>query len=222
MYDDVAAEFETHRPKMKAVARRLLASDADTDDAVQEAWVRLQRTDRASIDNPWGVVDDDGRADRTQPAALARDQARNAVGSRFEVERSLAHPDPEIDVLLAETVGSALQVVVDTLTPAERVAFVLHDAFGFYAEIGRVLNRSSEARQLASRGRGRIRHTDPSDLDSAIPAAEQIVVDAFPAAKGGDLNALVDVLDPQIVERIAVAGQPVIEVRGAESVASRA
>ena len=137
----------------------------------------------------------------------------------------LAHPDPEIDVLLAETVGSALQVVVDTLTPAERVAFVLHDAFRFPLRRDRPGAESfvEAARQLASRGRGRIRHTDPSDLDSAIPAAEQIVVDAFlSAAKGGDLNALVDVLDPQIVERIAVAGQPVIEVRGAESVASRA
>ncbi|HNP56939.1 MAG TPA: sigma-70 family RNA polymerase sigma factor [Gordonia sp. (in: high G+C Gram-positive bacteria)] len=225
MYDDVAAEFETHRPKMKAVARRLLASDADTDDAVQEAWVRLQRTDRASIDNleAW-LMTTVGRIGLNQlrSRATRREMPLDHVS---ESSDPLAHPDPEIDVLLAETVGSALQVVVDTLTPAERVAFVLHDAFGFpYAEIGRVLNRSSEAaRQLASRGRGRIRHTDPSDLDSAIPAAEQIVVDAFlSAAKGGDLNALVDVLDPQIVERIAVAGQPVIEVRGAESVASRA
>jgi RNA polymerase sigma-70 factor (ECF subfamily) len=137
----------------------------------------------------------------------------------------LGPPDPEIEVLLAETVGSALQVVIDTMTPAERVAYILHDSFGFpYAEIGRILSRSPEAvRQLASRGRGRIRHTDPISGASAMPAAEQTVVDAFlRAAKNGDVSALVDVLDPQIVERIAVADQPVIEVQGAETVARRA
>ena len=137
----------------------------------------------------------------------------------------LHQPDPAIDVLLAETVGSALQIVIDTMTPAERVAYLLHDAFGFpYSEIGRVLNRTPEAaRALASRGRGRIRHTDPGHIESAMPATEQSVVDAFlTAAKGGDVAALVDLLDPQIVERIAIAGQPVVEIRGAESVAGRA
>lgn len=225
MYDDIAVEFEKHRPKMKAVVRRLLASDSDADDAVQEAWVRLQRADRASIDNleAW-LMTTVGRIGLNQlrSRATRREMPLDQV---YESSDPLRQPDPEIEVLLAETVGSALQVVIDELTPAERVAYVLHDAFGFpYSEIGRVLNRSTEAaRQLASRGRGRIRHVDPGNVETATPASEQGVVDAFlTAAKGGDLAALVDVLDPQIVERIAVAGQPIIEVRGAQSVANRA
>lgn len=225
MYDDIAAEFEQHRPKMNAVARRLLTSDADADDAVQEAWVRLQRTDRASIDNleAW-LMTTVGRIglNLLRSRSTRREMPLDQIA---ESNDPLHQPDPAIDVLLAETVGSALQIVIDTMTPAERVAYLLHDAFGFpYSEIGRVLNRTPEAaRALASRGRGRIRHTDPGHIESAMPATEQSVVDAFlTAANGGDVAALVDLLDPQIVERIAIAGQPVVEIRGAESVAGRA
>lgn len=227
MRDRVARQFETHRPKMKAVARRLLGSDADAEDAVQEAWVRLDRAGADTIDNleAW-LMTTVGRIalnilrTRSNRREMllddAPDPAKGGAGASL---------DPALEVILADTVGSALQIVLDTLTPAERVAYVLHDVFAFgFAEVGRILDRTPEAtRQLASRARARIRAVGPDGAELQVRAAEQNVVQAFlTASREGRIAALLDVLDPEVVERVATADQSLVEVRGAHEVASRA
>src|SRR6266511_2927853 len=223
--DWLAERFQEHRPRLRAVAYRMLGSTSEADDAVQEAWIRLSRSDAGEIDNleAWLV---------TAVGRVALNMLRARKTRREEpLEAHLPDPivdladgiDPEHEALLADSVGLALLVVLETLTPAERLAYVLHDMFSVpFDEIGAILDRSPDAaRQLASRGRRRIRGADTTpDADAA---AQQPVVEAFlAAARVGDFDALVDVLDPDVVVRAGTGSGTLVEVRGAENVARRA
>jgi RNA polymerase sigma-70 factor (ECF subfamily) len=223
--DWLAERFQEHRPRLRAVAYRMLGSTSEADDAVQEAWIRLSRSNSGEIDNleAW-LVSAVGR--------VALNLLRSRKTRREEpLDAHLPDPivdhaggiDPEHEVLLADAVGLALLVVLETLTPAERLAYVLHDMFSVpFDEIGAILGRSPDAaRQLASRGRRRIRDADPTP--DADPAAQQRVVAAFlAAARDGDFDALVAVLDPDVVVREDWGDGTILEVRGAENVARRA
>jgi RNA polymerase sigma-70 factor, ECF subfamily len=226
--DWLAERFEEHRSRLRAVAYRMLGSVSEADDAVQEAWLRLSRSDADAIENlgAWltTVV---GRVslNMLRSRASRRELALDVHVPEPIVDRADG-TDPEHEALVADSVGLALLVVLETLSPAERLAFVLHDIFGVpFDEIAPVVDRSPEAaRQLASRARRRVRaeNTVPdADLD-----AQRDVVEAFlAAARDGDFDRLVAVLDPDVVLRrdfgplaTHVAG----EVRGAEEVARQA
>ncbi|WP_328872212.1 sigma-70 family RNA polymerase sigma factor [Streptomyces sp. NBC_00287] len=198
-HDFLAQRFEAHRGHLLAVAHRMLGSSAEAEDAVQEAWFRLSRSEAARIDNLGGwlttVV---GRVclDLLRSRGSRAERPLDAVGTE-----PAAGADPEQDALLADSVGIALLVVLDTLTPAERLAFVLHDLFAVpFEEIATVVDRTpAAARQLASRARRRVRGAEPAAVD---PARQRTVVDAFLAAvRDGDFDALVGVLDPDVVAR---------------------
>jgi RNA polymerase sigma-70 factor, ECF subfamily len=226
--DWLAQRFQEHRPRLRAVAYRMLGSTSEADDAVQEAWIRLSRSNSGEIDNleAWLV---------TVVGRVALNMLRSRKTRREEplvahlpdpiVDRADGIDDPEHEALLADSVGLALLVVLETLTPAERLAYVLHDMFSVpFVEIGAILDRSPDAaRQLASRGRRRISgaHTTIPDADAA--AQQEEVVEAFlAAARDGDFDALLAVLDPDIVVREDRGGGTIVEVRGAENVARRA
>jgi RNA polymerase sigma-70 factor, ECF subfamily len=224
--DWLAERFEQHRPRLRAVAYRMLGSTGEADDAVQEAWIRLSRSDADEIDNleAWLV---------TVVGRVALNMLRSRTTRREEpldvhVPDMIVDPtegsSPEHEALLAESVGLALLVVLETLTPAERLAFVLHDMFAVpFESIAPIVDRSPEAtRQLASRARRRVRGAAP-DPDADL-SAQWEVVDAFlAAARDGDFDALVAVLDPDVVLRAdgGVTG-PTRHLQGAESVAGEA
>ncbi|MFF3347311.1 sigma-70 family RNA polymerase sigma factor [Streptomyces sp. NPDC002779] len=221
-HDVLAQRFEAHRGRLHAVAHRVLGSAAEAEDAVQEAWFRLSRSEAARIDNLGGwlttVV---GRVclDMLRSRGSRGERPLDAVGPR-----PAAGADPEQDVLLADSVGVALLVVLDTLTPAERLAFVLHDLFAVpFEEIATVLGRTpASTRQLASRARRRVRGAEPAPGD---PARQRAVVDAFLAAvRDGDFDALVGVLDPDVVARseAGVATGALAVARGASGYAALA
>jgi RNA polymerase sigma-70 factor (ECF subfamily) len=225
-YDWLAERFEEHRPRLRAVAYRMLGSTGEADDAVQETWIRLSRSDSDEIDNleAWLV---------TAVGRVALNMLRSRRTRREEpLEGRLPDPivdrpdavTPEHEALLADSVGLALLVVLETLTPAERFAYVLHDMFSVpFEQIGAILDRSPEAaRQLASRGRRRIRGVETPPVNDD-PSARQEVVDAFlAAAREGDFHGLVAVLDPDIVARYDWGAGTIAEVRGADEVARRA
>ena len=208
----------------------MLGSTSEADDAVQEAWIRLSRSNGAEIDNlqAW-LVTVVGRV------ALNMLRSRKRRGEQ-PLEAHLPDPivdraegiDPEHEALLSDSLGVALLVVLERLTPAERLAYVLHDMFSVpFEQIGAILERSPEAaRQLASRARRRIRsaHTTPHHADAAAhQEEEEEVVEAFlAAARDGDFDALLAVLDPDIVERVDTGSGTIVEVRGALNVARRA
>src|SRR3712207_984542 len=204
----------------------MLGSTSEADDAVQEAWVRLSRADTSEVENLRGWL-----TTIVARVALNMLRSRKTRGEQ-PLDAHLPDPivdradgiDPEHEALLADSVGLALLVVLEKLTPAERLAYVLHDMFSVpFDEIGAILERSPEAaRQLASRGRRRIRGADTTP-HAADAAAQQEVVEAFlAAARDGDFDALVAVLDPEIVLREDWGGGTIVEVRGAENVARRA
>ena len=203
--DWLAEEFERHRGHLRAVGYRMLGSVSEADDAVQEAWLRLDRSDPGGSDDfrGWLTV----VVGRICLDALRRRKARNEqlTGSWLPepIVRGANEAAPEGDLLMADSVGLALLVVLETLTPAERLAFVLHDVFGVpFDEIAPVVERSSAAtRQLASRARRRVRTRAPDpDADLAV---QWPVVDAFlAAARSGDFEALLRVLDPNVVLRV--------------------
>jgi RNA polymerase sigma-70 factor (ECF subfamily) len=199
----------------------MLGSKADAEDAVQEAWIRLSRQDAAAVDNLGGWL-------TTVVARIALDMLRARHARREELAGSaLAEPrvviadGPEDEALLADGVGLALLVVLDTLTPAERLAFVLHDMFAVsFDEIAEILDRTpAAARQLASRGRRRVRGAAP--LSEPDLARQRTLVDAFLAAsRGGDFDALVAVLAPDAVLSLDIRrGRPPEMIRGAAEVA---
>ena len=197
--------FEENRPWLRGVAYRLLGSLSEAEDAVQEAWLRLNRSDTTSVDNLGAWL-------TTVVSRLCLDMLRSRKSRREEsIAAQLSEPsvvrgegtDPESEAVLADSVGVALLVVLETLTPAERLAFVLHDLFAMpFDEIGSIVGRSPAAtKQLASRARRRVRGASaPSDADKA---RQREVVDAFlRAAHEGDLEGLLAVLDPDAVIRI--------------------
>src|SRR4051812_26819863 len=224
--DDLADAFEANRTHLRAVAYRMLGSVNDADDAVQEAWLRLHRSDAAAIENLGGWL-------TTVVARVSLDMLRARTSRREQpLAPHLPEPivtreddlDPEHEALLADSVGLALLVVLEKLSPAERLAFVLHDMFGVsFQEIAPIVGRSpTAARQLASRARRRVRGTVPAP--DADRARQREIVDAFlAAARGGDFDALLAVLDPEVVLRIdrgALGGSR--EVRGASAVFEQA
>ncbi len=223
--DWLAERFQQHRPRLRAVAYRMLGSTSEADDAVQEAWIRLSRSNADEIDSleAW-LVTVVGRValKMLRSRNLRREEPLDAHLPEPIVDRADGI-DPEHEALLADSVGLALLIVLETLTPAERLAYVLHDMFSVpFEEIGAILDRSPEAaRQLASRGRRRIQ--DARTSPDADAAAQQEVVEAFlAAARDGDFDALVALLDPDVVRRADTGSGIIFEVRGAENVARRA
>jgi RNA polymerase sigma factor (sigma-70 family) len=222
----LAQEFEDHRPHLRAVAYRMLGSLSEADDAVQDAWLRFSRADTSEVENLGGWL-------TTVVARVALNMLR-ARNTRREQPLDVHVPDPIIDsadgtnpeheALLADSVGLALLVVLESLTPPERLAFVLHDMFAVpFDEIATILARSPDAaRQLASRARRRVRGSAP--LPDADLSAQWEVAEAFlAAARDGDFEGLVAVLDPEVTLR-ADAGLTGLsrQVVGAETVASQA
>jgi RNA polymerase sigma-70 factor (ECF subfamily) len=225
----LAKRFEEHRPHLRAVAYRMLGSVSEADDAVQEAWLRLSRSDADEIENLGGwlttvvarVSLNVLRSRRTRP-----EQPLDEIHVPDPIVTRAEGVDPEQEALLADSVGLAMLVVLETLTPPERLAFVLHDMFAVpFDEIAPMVGRSpGAARQLASRARRRVQGEAPPPSDD--PARQREVVDAFfAAAREGDFDALVAVLHPDVVVRSdggAARPDATDVVRGAETVARRA
>jgi RNA polymerase sigma factor (sigma-70 family) len=224
--DWLAQQFEDNRPRLRAVAYRMLGSVSEADDALQEAWLRLGRTDTGRIDNLPGWL-------TTVVARVSLDMLRSRKSRREQpLDVHVPEPivgredgsDPEQEALLADSVGLALLVVLERLAPPERLAFVLHDMFGVpFEQIAPIVDRSpAAARQLASRARRRVRGAAP--VPDADLSRQREVVDAFlAAARGGDFEALLQVLDPDVVIRVdAGTTSRTREVRGARAVAEQA
>jgi RNA polymerase sigma-70 factor (ECF subfamily) len=222
----LAERFEEHRPHLRSVAYRMLGSFSEADDAVQEAWLRLGRADTAAVDNLGGWL-------TTVVARVALNMLRSRRSRREQpldvrVPDPIVEPaggtDPEYEALLADSVGLALLIVLETLAPAERLAFVLHDMFAVpFDEIAPIVDRSPEAaRQLASRARRRVRGAAPHSEGDLT--AQWEVVEAFvAAAREGDFERLVTVLDPEVVLRVDGGRSGLTRhVRGAEAVAGQA
>jgi len=202
--------FEENRPRLRGVAYRMLGSLSEAEDAVQEAWLRLNDIDAATIENLGGwltTVVSRVCLDMLRGRKSRREESMGAQVTEPRVVRGEG-ANPESEALLADSVGVALLVVLNTLTPAERLVFVLHDLFGMpFDEIGPIVGRSSAAaKQLASRARRRVRGS-PAPLD-ADKARQREVVEAFlKAARAGDIDALLTVLDPDAVIRIDAAAR---------------
>src|SRR5919107_5935187 len=203
--DWLAERFQEHRPHLRSVAYRMLGSLSEADDAVQDAWLRASRGGAGDVDNLGGWL-------TTIVARVCLNMLRSRNRRREEsLQERLPDPivsaydeaQPDEQVLLADSVGLALLVVLDTLTPAERLAFVLHDMFQLpFEEIAPMLDRSPEAtRQLASRARRRVRGAEVPAPDPALARQREVVDAFFLAARGGDLDALVALLDPNVVLR---------------------
>jgi RNA polymerase sigma factor (sigma-70 family) len=223
----LAERFEQHRPRLRAVAYRMLGSLAEADDAVQDAWLRLSHSKAEQIDNLGGWL----------TTVVARECLHLLRARRVRREDPLAAhlPDPVIapegdlepeqEALLADSVGLALLVVLDSLTPAERLAFVLHDMFELpFEEIAPLVGRTpTAARQLASRARRRVRGAEVPAPDPDLTRQRQVVDAFFAAARAGDFDALVQVLDPDVRLRADLgAGRPPAVFRGVRAVAKLA
>jgi RNA polymerase sigma-70 factor (ECF subfamily) len=228
--DLLAQQFEAHRARLRAVALRMLGSSHDADDAVQEAWLRLHRSDAEAVDNLGGWL-------TTVVARICLDTLRSRTRREGVSPDPTAEPDaatsPEEEALLADSVGLALLVVLDTLEPAERLAFVLHDMFAVpFEEIAPIVGRTSvAARQLASRARRRVQ-SDPAVPDTSAVTQREVVAAFLAAARHGDFAGLLRLLDPDVVLRAdavsvemaaarASAGAPALseEMRGVDAVA---
>jgi RNA polymerase sigma-70 factor, ECF subfamily len=216
--------FEQHRSHLRAVAYRMLGSFSESDDALQEAWLRIRDQDPGSVENmqAWLTM---------IVGRVCLNMLRSRKAQREELSAHVPDPvvgfeedGPEHEALLAESVGLALLVVLDALTPAERLAFVLHDVFGVpFADVATALDRSeAAAQQLASRARRRVRDSPEPDRDLA---KQRRVVDAFFAAsRDGDFDALIEVLDPDVELRIdggVLRAEASVMLRGADAVAAQ-
>jgi RNA polymerase sigma factor (sigma-70 family) len=226
--DRLTERFEEHRSRMRAVAFRMLGSVSEADDVVQEAWLRLRRSGPSDVENLGGWL-------TTVVARISLNMLRSRHSRREEpidvhvpdpiVDR-VDGPDPEHEALLADSVGLALLVVLETLNPPERLAFVLHDMFGVpFDEIAPIVDRSpGAARQLASRARRRVQgETTVPDAD--IDTQHEVVNAFLAASRDGDFAALLEVLDPDVVLRADLGALPMgasREVRGAAAVAGQA
>lgn len=227
--EELARAFEQHRSHLRAIAYRMLGSLAEADDAVQETWVRFAAAGTDGVGNLGGwlttIVTRICLNGLRARAARPDQPAGMHVPDPIAVHRDDAATDPEQAALLAESVGLALMVVLEALTPAERVAFVLHDVFGVpFAVIGTVVGRSEQAaRQLASRARRQVREAGPSTPDVGMPQQRAVVDAFFSAARAGDFDRLMELLDPDVVIRAdggqARPGASVV-MRGAVQVAA--
>jgi RNA polymerase sigma-70 factor, ECF subfamily len=242
--DWLAGAFEEHREHLRAVAYRLLGSMSDADDAVQDTWLRLTRADASEVENLGGwlttvvarVSLNMLRARRRRPEQPVGDSWPAPVEASAGDGAAAGSPgagaaaplgDPENEAVLADSVGLALLVVLDTLTPAERLAFVLHDMFAMpFTEVADVLGRTPEAtRQLASRARRRVRGAPSPDHAAGIARQREVAAAFLAASRGGDLSALVALLDSDVTltaDAAAVpAGRPAV-LHGAQTVATGA
>ncbi len=225
--DWLAERFEQHRTRLRAVGYRMLGSLSEADDAIQEAWLRISNADTSQ-------VNDFGAWLTTVVARICINILRSRTARREElIDPHLPDPivsqvdavDPEAEALIADSVGLSMLIVLDTLAPAERLALVLHDAFDVpFEQIAPIIDRSeAAARQLASRARRRLRATPTPDTD--LPAQWELVEAFGAAARNGDFDALLRVLDPDVVRRLDAGGTgpdvPRI-LRGAQAVASGA
>jgi RNA polymerase sigma-70 factor (ECF subfamily) len=214
----LSARFEENRPRLRAVAYRMLGSKTETEDAVQETWLRIT-ADTGAVDNLGGwlttvitrVCLDMLRARKTRENAAPAMEAEGAVAASEAI-------DPEREVLLADAVGSAMMVVLDTLSPPERVAFVLHDLFALsFEDIGAIVGRSAVAtRQLASRARRRVQGLGEREND--LPSQREVAQAFMAASRDGNLEAVLAVLDPDVVLRVdpvAVKAAAANEAKGA-------
>lgn len=209
----LSERFEAHRTRLRAVAYRMLGSPSEADDAVQESWIRLSRSDISGVQNLGGWL-------TTVVARVSLDMLRSRASRREQpiddgLPEQMVSPaegiDPEREALLADSIGPALLVVLDTLAPAERLAFVLHDTFGVpFDEVAPILGRSPNAvKQLASRARRRVQGVEPGP--NADPSRQRQIVDAFLAAsRNGDFEALLAVLDPDVVLRADALATPAL------------
>jgi RNA polymerase sigma factor (sigma-70 family) len=224
----LARQFEDHRGHLRGVAYRMLGSLSEADDTLQDAWLRVSRAGSAEVENMRGWL-------TTVVARVALNKLRTRRRRREEpfeayVPDPVVSPDgelqPEDEALLADSVGLALQVVLESLTPPERLAFVLHDMFDLpFDEIAPMVGRSSvAARQLASRARRRVRGAAAADVDRDVTAQREVVDAFFRAARGGDFEGLLAVLDPDVVLRADYGpGRPGSRIfRGPEAVTSQA
>jgi RNA polymerase sigma factor (sigma-70 family) len=215
----LSARFEENRPRLRAVAYRLLGSTSETDDALQETWLRITRADAGAVENLGGwlttvathVCLDMLRARKTRENAGPAIAADGAAGAPEPT-------DPEREVLLADAVGSAMMIVLDTLSPAERVAFVLHDLFALsFEDIGAIVGRSAVAtRQLASRARRLVQGA--GEREDELPSQREVAQAFMAASRDGNLEAVLAVLDPDVVLRVdpvAVKAAAANEARGA-------
>ena len=224
--DWLARRFEEHRTHLRAVAYRILGSPVDADDAVQEAWLRLARSDSSRVENLGGWLTTVVARVSLNMLQSRKTRREDPAGSHLpeEIPGPADGTGPEQQAVLADSVGLALLVVLDTLTPAERLAFVLHDMFAMpFEEIAPIVDRTpAAARQLASRARRRVQGADTTP-DTDLTRRREIVQAFLAASRGGDLGALVTMLDPDVVVR---ADQTVVrigtaaETRGAQTVAS--
>ena len=223
--DWLAQRFEEHRARLAAVAYRMLGSRSEADDAVQEAWLRLSRADPSAVHNLGGWL-------TTVVGRVCLDMLRSRAAHREEpldgqqpATSRVEEVDPEQEALMAESVGLALLVVLDTLAPAERLAFVLHDMFAVpFDEIASILGRSPNAtKQLASRARQRVQAAEATP-DTDITRQTQLVNAFLAASRSGDFAALLAVLDPDVVlhpDATAVRSGAVAGIRGAAAVAAQ-
>ena len=225
-YDRLAEHFEEHRPRLRAVAYRMLGSLTEADDAVQDTWLRFSRAGTSEVENLGGWL-------TTIVARVCLNilRSRNA---RREDPVGVHVPDPVVssdgplspddEALLADSVSLALLVVLDTLAPPERLVFVLHDMFGLpFEDIATMVGRSpAAARQLASRARRRVKGAEIRTPDADLARQREVVDAFFSAARGGDFDALIAVLDPDVVLRAEIGAAAAVAVRGAAAVARHA
>ena len=225
-HDWLAERFEEHRTHLRAVAYRILGSISDADDAVQEAWLRLARSDSSQVENLGGWLTTVVARVSLNMLQSRKTRREDPAGSLLpeEIAGSAERAGPEHQAVLADSVGLALLVVLDTLTPAERLAFVLHDMFAMpFEEIAPIVERSPAAtRQLASRARRRVQGADTAP-DADLTRRREVVRAFLAASRDGDLGALVAVLDPDVVVRadqavVRTGAEP--EVRGVDAVAA--
>jgi RNA polymerase sigma-70 factor, ECF subfamily len=210
--DWLATRFEDERPQLRRIAYRMLGTVDEADDAVQEAWIRLSRTDESSVQNLGAWL-------TTVVSRVCLDMLRSRRSRREEFVGSWMpepivtlddRPSPEDEALIADGVGLALYVVLETLSPAERLAFVLHDMFAMpFDEVAAIVGRSPEAtRQLASRARRRVQGAKP-EPDVKLSEQQRVVDAFFAAARNGDFDALLELLDPEVTLRVdAGPGSP--------------
>ena len=235
--DWLAERFEDHRAHLRAVAYRMLGSLVEAEDAVQDAWLRASRADAAGIDNLGGWLTtivarlclDRLRARTARREDLVGVQLPDPIVTAIEGGSAAGAADPARLTLLADTIGLAMLVVLDRLPPAERLAFVLHDTFGLpFDQIAPIVERTPTAtRQLASRARRRVRRAGPTASDVPLARQREIAEAFLAASRAGDFEALLRILDPNVVVRADTAADRgpfagLVEVRGAREVAAQA